>query len=155
MSTTQLPGFPLISSLISYALIVFAIIFMILAILLYSFQSRLIYIPQLPPGSNDEVWQPSRFGWGRPREADEPESGDWKWENVELATPDGKKLACYWIRAASSANPKNGAVRERSVPPSTEPFTIIYLQANAGNIVSGASRTALRRSSNILFSIPA
>ncbi len=123
---------PILSSFLSYSLIVFSIFIAILAVLLYSFQGRLIYIPQLPPGSNDEVWQPSRFGWGRAREVDEPESGDWKWENVELKTPDGKKLACYWIRASAA---QKELIRERNVS-SNVPFTIIYLQANAGNIVS-------------------
>ena len=133
MSTQLVPGFPFLSSFLSYALIVFSIFILILAVLLYSFQTRLIYIPQLPPGSNDEVWQPSRFGWGRAREVDEPESGDWKWENVELKTADGKKLACYWIRASSTK--EMGSTRERNVS-SNVPFTVIYLQANAGNIVS-------------------
>lgn len=126
-----IPGFPIVSSFLAYAVIVLTIFVLLLAILLYSFQSRLIYIPQLPPGSNDDVWQPSRFGWGRAREADEPESGDWKWENVELNTSDAQKLACYWIRA-STDHSSTGARQRKGA---SETFTIIFLQANAGNIV--------------------
>lgn len=127
-----IPGFPLVSSFLAYSVIVLTIFVLLLAILLYSFQSRLIYIPQLPPGSNDDVWQPSRFGWGRPREANEPERGDWKWENVELSTSDGQRLACYWIRA-SADHASSGAARQRKG--ASETYTIIFLQANAGNIV--------------------
>ncbi len=130
----QITAIPLVSSFLSYTLIVFSCFILILAVLIYYFQTRLIYIPQLPPGSNDEVWQPSRFGWGRPREADETEAGDWMWENVELNTPDGKKLACYWIRA-SKLQKESSILHERNVS-SNVPFTIIYLQANAGNIVN-------------------
>ena len=51
---------------------------------LYFFQTKLIYLPDFPPGSRKEVWRPSRFGMD-------------KFEEVYLTAADGVKLHCFWI----------------------------------------------------------
>ena len=55
-----------------------------LIIALYFLQSRLIYIPQFPPGSRTVVWKPDRFGFRR-------------WKEEYLLARDGTKLHMYWI----------------------------------------------------------
>lgn len=75
---------------------------------LYAFQTRLIYMPQFPPGSLRHVYRPSAFGF--PKEADQEQ---------EIITKDGVKLVGYLIR-----DPK----ADDSSP------TVIYFQGNAGNI---------------------
>lgn len=55
-----------------------------LLIALYLLQSRLIYIPQFPPGSRTVVWKPDRFGFKR-------------WKEEQISSKDGTKLQVYWI----------------------------------------------------------
>jgi hypothetical protein len=55
-----------------------------LVIALYFLQSRLIYIPQFPPGSKTVVWKPDRFGFR-------------KWKEDQVLSKDGTKLHIYWI----------------------------------------------------------
>lgn len=123
---------------ISLALLSFSILFLLIAVLLYAFQSKLIYMPQLPPGSREQVWLPSEFGYGPGRtlkknpkdhdsddERDERDSED-KWEEVQIVTRDKVKLQAYWIKAPSKWTKQSTE---------TEPYTILYMQANAGNIV--------------------
>lgn len=121
----------------------FLILFVFLsAVLLYSFQSKLVYLPQMPPGSKEEVWLPSKFGYG-PGKTEE-DDGSAKWEEIEIVTKDKVKLQAYWIKAPSTWG--NGTedlntestVRSRfnhTITTET-PFTILFMQANAGNIVT-------------------
>lgn len=55
---------------------------------LYFLQTRLIYIPQYPPGSREDVWTPDKFGFA-------------SWEELWLIAKDGTKLHAYWIDAAN------------------------------------------------------
>ena len=181
-------------------------ILILIGTVLYIFQTKLIYLPQFPPGSLSEVWLPSRFGYGpgklnkqkkkqkqkrigietenklsTKKKCDDYECNDdndncddndyddndcneddFKWEELEIKTKDGERLQAYWIKAPSTWNEnKNNndsddynnnnnnnnnnlktELRERHVKSGNEnemenaPFTIIYMQANAGNIVS-------------------
>ena len=123
-----------------FLLIVTGLVILI-PILLFCFQGKLIYLPQMPPGSRDEIWEPSSFGYGRGKKLikrlkekvddDEEEKDDYKWEEVEINSPDGTKLHAYWIKAPSKWTDNS---HSESRDPSTPPFTIIYMQANAGNI---------------------
>lgn len=103
---------------------------------LYACQSWFIYVPQLPPGSREHVWTPERFGWGAGRDtfgedAGAVQDGTVRWEQVWLQPRRGVKLQAYWIRARA-ADPGQGAppVPAHGIP------TVLFLQANAGNIVS-------------------
>ena len=155
---------------LSLILLSLSSLLLILAILLYTFQGRLIYLPQFPPGSRREVWLPSQFGYGpgksiKPRnyskkekekekgrkehdsddEGGEGEDGsalnnsgsdsdDFRWEEVEIVTKDMVKLQAYWIKASSTTRTKTEN-DQKSTDLNDEPFTILYMQANAGNIV--------------------
>lgn len=141
------------SSPITLVLYLVSFLFLILAVLLYVFQSKLIYMPQLPPGSRQQVWLPSRFGYGPGRTikktANKPlkdhdsddetsellsvaEVEDYKWEEVEIVTRDKVKLQAYWIKAPSKWNIEGQRINKESI----DPYTVLYMQANAGNIVS-------------------
>ena len=115
-------------------------------------------MPQLPPGSREEVWLPSRFGYGPGRtikrnlrsskdhdsDDENDDSIDHKWEEVEILTKDKVKLQAYWIKAPSKWNQKNEKEQsevERNIfnlkkEKESDPYTVLYMQANAGNIVS-------------------
>lgn len=73
-----------------------------------------------------------------------------KWEELELITKDNVKLQAFWIKAPSTwksesekekekekESSSSNSLRERLVVDDIDkaPFTIIYMQANAGNIV--------------------
>lgn len=116
-------------------LALFSGIFVLLAVLLYIFQSKLIYLPQMPPGSREEVWKPSRFGYGPARSMQQEKETSGTWEEVEIITKDGKKLHAFWIDAPSIWNKNDNANTSENTSDSS-PFTIIYFQANAGNIVN-------------------
>lgn len=81
----------------------------VLAILggLYVLQTKLIYVPDFPPGSRKDVWRPSRFGFQ-------------KFDEVTLVTSDGVRLHAYWIPSPRKAS--------NSVP------TVLFFHANAGNM---------------------
>lgn len=132
-------------------------LFLLLGLFIYTFQSKLIYIPQLPPGSREQVWLPSRFGYGPGRtikrnlrsskdhdsEDDENENDnsiDYKWEEVEIVTKDKVKLQAYWIKAPSKWNQQNEKeqtnISNLNKEKESDPYTVLYMQANAGNIVS-------------------
>lgn len=126
---------------INLILLFFSGLTILLGILLYTFQSRLIYLPQLPPGSKEEVWLPSRFGYGpgkRDGDGDDKDDEDnlATWEELSLKTSDGEILQAYWIKSPSSQC--DSSVRARTLDSKEEsvPFTILYMQANAGNIVN-------------------
>lgn len=138
------PTHPLSIFLISISLILF-----FLAALLFIFQSKLVYLPQMPPGSREEVWLPSKFGYGPGKtlegdseDSDCVDSENCKWEEVEIVTVDKVKLQAFWIKAPSTwttkrtgdddSHVKSRFTRNQS---SQIPFTILYMQANAGNIV--------------------
>lgn len=143
------------SSPITLVLYLVSFLFLILAIFLYAFQSKLIYMPQLPPGSRQQVWLPSRFGYGPGRTikrtlnkpikdhdsddetaelltAAEVEVEDYKWEEVEIVTRDKVKLQAFWIKAPSKWKTEGQRVNKES----SDPYTVLYMQANAGNIVN-------------------
>ncbi len=143
------------SSTINLILILFAGLTLLLGVLLYCLQSRLIYLPQLPPGSKEEVWLPSRFGYGPPGKLTETEGKEANWEELVIETSDGVKLQAYWIKApsqwncantvdtaniADTADTRDSSVRARRVEKESKdepvPFTVLYMQANAGNIVN-------------------
>lgn len=158
------PSSPINTFLASVALLT-----LFLASLLYVFQGKLIYIPQLPPGSRSEVWLPSRFGYGpgiikfsrkskskccdhkhddHEEEEDDDNDGhehehelehenadkkdNFSWEELEIITPDKVKLQAYWLKASF----KSHDIKQRISDDSDVPYTILYMQANAGNIVS-------------------
>lgn len=141
-----LDGLNVSGSPITLALITASFLFLLLAIFLYTFQSKLIYLPQFPPGSREQVWQPSRFGYG-PGLTDQD-----KWEEVEIVTGDKVKLQAFWIKAPSKWNRnENEGIRNRfnkdndndtnkdtnkNNDKDNDAFTVLYLQANAGNIVT-------------------
>lgn len=89
-------------------LVVFIVIGLLVA--LYIFQTRLIYLPQFPPGSRSEVWKPSKFGFSPKHD-----------EEIFLETTDGVRIHGYWLSDAS-------AIDRNKLP------TFIYFQGNAGNI---------------------
>jgi hypothetical protein len=138
------------SSPITIALYFVSFFFFLLAVFLYAFQSKLIYMPQLPPGSRQQVWLPSRFGYGPGRtikrnikktikdhdsddESGSAEADDMcKWEEVEIITKDKVKLQAFWIKAPSKWNKE---VEGQRLNESSDPYTVLYMQANAGNIV--------------------
>ena len=132
------------SSPISLSLLFASLALLLLAILLYSFQSKLIYMPHFPPGSREQVWLPSRFGYGPGRRSftkkehdsdDETVTDDdHKWEEVVIETADKVNLQAYWIKAPSKWSADSEANRLKSKD-SEYPYTVIYMQANAGNIV--------------------
>lgn len=146
------------SSPITLVLYFVSFLFLLLGVFLYAFQSKLIYMPQLPPGSREEVWLPSRFGYGPGRnikrnlrsskdhdsDDENDDSIDHKWEEVEIVTKDKVKLQAYWIKAPSKWNQKNEKEQsevERNIfnlkkEKESDPYTVLYMQANAGNIVS-------------------
>ena len=150
--------FPSSSSGIFFLILPLFVLF--LGSLIYIFQSRLIYLPQLPPGSRQEVWLPSRFGYGPGKRAitNNDEENHKKdddcctddqctWEELIIDTPDGEKLQAYWIVAPSKWSQKAETETENEITKrkgkliddsssSGEPYTILYMQANAGNIVS-------------------
>lgn len=74
---------------------------------LYALQTKLIYVPDFPPGSRKDVWRPSRFGFH-------------KFDEVTLVTSDGIRLHAYWIPSTRKTS--------KSVP------TILFFHANAGNM---------------------
>ena len=51
---------------------------------LYVLQTKLIYVPDFPPGSRKQVWRPARFGFSN-------------FEEVTLISPDGIRIHSYWI----------------------------------------------------------
>jgi len=79
--------------------------------LLYKFQTRLIYLPQFPPGARTEIWRPSQFGFHPKHD-----------EEVFITTADGVQVHGYWL--SDEAN-----------EPGHDLPTFIYFQGNAGNIV--------------------
>ena len=109
----------------------------------------------MPPGSRDEVCLPSKFGYGpglikfnRRKCCDKgdhkdddshdspPDSSSFAWEELDLVTPDNVKLQAYWIKAPSKLEGE-ASIRQRITEKASDvPFTILYMQANAGNIVS-------------------
>lgn len=113
-------------------------------------------MPQLPPGSHEQVWLPSRFGYGPGRtikrnlrsskdhdsDDENDDSIDYKWEEVEIVTKDKVKLQAYWIKAPSKWNhQKEQSETEKNTlnlnkEKASDPYTVLYMQANAGNIVS-------------------
>lgn len=84
---------------------------------LYFLQTRLIYIPQYPPGSREDVWTPDKFGFG-------------PWEELWLVAKDGIKLHAYWIDAADKTANKTIICFHVAHPS----FTYNSSQANAGNM---------------------
>jgi hypothetical protein len=76
---------------------------------LYTFQTRLIYLPQFPPGARTVIWRPSECGF-HPKDDEE----------IFLTVADGTSVHGYWL---SSENVRKGSP------------TFIYFQGNAGNIV--------------------
>lgn len=77
---------------------------------MYLFQTRLIYLPQLPPGARTTIWLPSQFGFSPKHD-----------EEVILKSSDGIQLHGYWLSDAQNDN-------------SNDLPTFIYFQGNAGNI---------------------
>ena len=163
---SQLSSFipiPTFSSPLNTFLLGVALLVLALAFFLYIFQAKLIYIPQLPPGSQSEVWLPSRFGYGpgiikfvrkkcsgghgqcshehKDDDKDTDNVNNVAWEELELITPDNVKLQAYWLKAPSKLKDSQQDCEDSSVKrrmtsdPSNVPYTILYMQANAGNIV--------------------
>lgn len=93
---------------LDYGLTGISIVGLVIVVAIYHFQSKLIYVPHFPPGSRNEIWRPSKFGFDQ-------------YEEVTLASSDGVKLHCYWI-------PNQKGLPLKSVP------TILFLHANAGNM---------------------
>ena len=159
MSESQLPfSLPPPSPLNTFLLAV-TFLALILGIFLYIFQGK------LPPGSRVEVWQPSRFGYGpgiikfnnknkskkccdhdhkdddchdnaNSTNEQQIDSDNLAWEEIELITPDNVKLQAYWLKAPSKLNNEGMTVKRRNIDDNSVPHTILYMQANAGNIVS-------------------
>ena len=177
--SSSLLEFPLPNSPLNIFLLGVSLLSLILAILLYFFQGKLIYIPQLPPGSRAEVWLPSRFGYGpglikfsrkkccdhKHKDDDIHEhkfeeatdtTGNFAWEELELVTPDKVKLQAYWLKAPSKFkdNTTSSSVKQRNTdnPNTAVPYTILYMQANAGNIVR-AKRSLFMYSFYLLFNL--
>lgn len=149
-------GLSLSLSPINSFLLITALLALLVAILLYVYQGKLIYMPQLPPGSRNEVWLPSKFGYGpglikfsrkkccseqddhkdddaHERNGSEEmavDTSNFAWEEVELVTPDNEKLQAYWLKAPSTTTDTDIGTDTGSVP-----FTVLYMPANAGNIV--------------------
>lgn len=78
---------------------------------LYTFQTRLIYLPQFPPDARTKIWKPSQFNFHPKHD-----------EEIFLTTEDGTMIHGYWL--SDEANDAN-----HDLP------TFIYFQGNAGNIV--------------------
>ncbi|KAJ1558064.1 hypothetical protein HK096_003751 [Nowakowskiella sp. JEL0078] len=78
-------------------------------VLLYSYQTSLIYPSNVPPGSRTEVYTPNMF--------DLP-----NWDDVELTTSDGVKIKAYTIY-----------YREKNSE-GISPYTVLFCHANAGNM---------------------
>lgn len=76
---------------------------------LYALQTKLIYVPDFPPGSRRQVWRPSRFGIV-------------EWEEVWLRASDGVKLHAFWIPAPDRT------INQKPAP------TVLMFHANAGNM---------------------
>ncbi|KAJ3127045.1 hypothetical protein HK098_006842, partial [Nowakowskiella sp. JEL0407] len=74
-------------------------------VLVYIYQSSLLYPSSLPPGSRTNVLTPSDFH-------------ETNWEDIYLKTPDGLSIHAYIIYASSRASS----------------FTLLYCHANAGNM---------------------
>jgi len=74
--------------------------------LLYFKQSELIYPRSIPEGSRTTVPTPDQFGVE-------------DWETVELKTPDGEVLKCFFLRARKGLNMG---------------VTVLFMHGNAGNI---------------------
>ena len=168
-SFIPVPSFSLtLSSPLNTFLLAVTLLVLALAFFLYIFQAKLIYIPQLPPGSQSEVWLPSRFGYGpgiikfvrkkcsgggehghcsHEHKITDTETNDSAvaWEELELITPDNVKLQAYWLKAPSKlkdsvnrGDSEESSIKRRMASdsdPSNVPYTILYMQANAGNIV--------------------
>lgn len=77
--------------------------------LLYTFQSRLIYLPQFPQDARRIVWKPSQFGFAPKQD-----------EEIFVTTPDGVTIHGYFL-----SDERKG---KGPLP------TFIYFQGNAGNI---------------------
>lgn len=132
LSTKTINSLSTNSSTLNSLLLISLCCLLILALLLYTFQSRLIYLPQLPPGSRQEVWGPERFGYQEGQA-----------EELVIETPDGEKLQAFWIEAPSKWNKSSSvegirARHHQNQSTSETPFTVLYMQANAGNIVTRA-----------------
>ena len=102
-------------TVVQYALAFGGISITAILTLIYFYQSRLIYLPQLPAGSRETVWAPSQF--------------QMEFEEVWIETEDGISLHAYWI-----PKKKKEKKEEEKEKKEEENFTILYCHANAGNM---------------------
>lgn len=104
------------------------------AVYLYINQSSIIYPAAFPEGSRKVVDTPDKYGMD--------------YEDVELKTPDGETLRCFFIPAiekTKSANgnelnndqlgqPQDSDINATDNDNDHIPPTLLYLHANAGNL---------------------
>lgn len=102
---------------------VFVVGFGATAVLLWKYQRVLIYPSSFPTGSRTEVATPEEF--------DLPYSTEW------LNTPDGIKLHAYLMlqEKASEKEKNRGESLDKDQTVKRRP-TVLFLHANAGNMVS-------------------
>ncbi|KAG0144083.1 hypothetical protein CROQUDRAFT_672570 [Cronartium quercuum f. sp. fusiforme G11] len=89
----------------------------LVAVLLYTFQNKMIYPSSMPPGSREQVPKPSEFHMT-------------DWEEIDLVAADQIKTKAFVILAAKkdSKTEKESEAWRRTRP------TILMLHANAGNV---------------------
>lgn len=94
------------------------------AMLLYRYQRSLVYPSNFPAGSRTEVMTPDAF--------DVPD-----YESLTLTTPDGEKLHAYLMaqRTRSAKESVRGESQSADEVTARRP-TVLFLHANAGNMVS-------------------
>ncbi len=97
------------SSFIDYTLTTVTVVGSGAIALLYTFQTRIIYLPQFPPGARSQLWKPSQFGFHKRHD-----------DHVMLKTSDGISIHGYWL--------SDSDLSTETLP------TFIYFQGNAGNI---------------------
>ncbi|PJF19942.1 hypothetical protein PSACC_00244 [Paramicrosporidium saccamoebae] len=95
------------SNFVDYSLTSATVAVMAILCGVYAMQSKLIYVPDFPPGSRKQVWRPSRFGWT-------------DFEDFFLDTADGVRIHVFWMPS------------HRKKP--IEVPTLLFFHANAGNV---------------------
>ncbi|TPX30094.1 hypothetical protein SmJEL517_g06257 [Synchytrium microbalum] len=93
-------------------------------VLLWVYQTSLIYPAAFPEGSRTEVFTPDKFSMH-------------DWEDLTLTTPDNLKIKAYLIRRkielSGAYNDPSRSNKSIGVD-KLSPYTILYLHANAGNM---------------------
>jgi len=118
--------FPDISSVIQTLVSISVIILGSGGVLLYFYQNELIYPSRYPPGSRVQVAKPNEVGLH-------------DWEDITIKTPDKIDIKAYLIRnrekEEQGVQTQEGLRTRTGKPNALAKRTILYLHANAGNMV--------------------